>query len=135
MTSAGMSKFSTSQSIPSSRFTRRSSGRTRVPRRTGAPDILPGTVSIRVHSVQSIPVMKARYHGRAGGSRFHSPVGRRMSDASHRDLAAVFPYAGPVLISPSLMPVWLGHGATVDLRSIHVKPNSRRDLFGQVGSG
>ena len=42
-------------------------------------------------------------------------VDRRMSDTSHCDLAAVLPYAEPVLVSPPLIPVWRGHGSTFPL--------------------
>src|SRR5260370_30987727 len=35
-----------------------------------------------------------------------------MSDTSHSALAAVLPYAEPVLISPPLILVWCGHGST-----------------------
>src|SRR5207302_10920895 len=44
-------------------------------------------------------------------------VDRRMSDTSHRDLAAVLPYAESVLVSPPLIPVWRGHGSTFPLCS------------------
>src|SRR5271169_3462994 len=40
-----------------------------------------------------------------------------MSDTSHRDLAAVLPYAEPVLVSPPLIPLWRGHGSTFPLCS------------------
>src|SRR5713226_7479001 len=40
-----------------------------------------------------------------------------MSDTSHGDLAAVLPYAEPVLISPPLIRVWRGHGSTFPLCS------------------
>src|SRR6266850_7949242 len=40
-----------------------------------------------------------------------------MSDTSHCDLAAVLPYAEPVLISPPLIPLWRGHGSTFPLCS------------------
>jgi hypothetical protein len=35
-----------------------------------------------------------------------------MSDTSHCDLAAMLPYAEPVLVSPPLISVWRGHGFT-----------------------
>src|SRR5712692_341218 len=40
-----------------------------------------------------------------------------MSDTSHCDLAAVLPYAEPVLVSPPLILVWRGHGSTFPLCS------------------
>src|SRR6516162_3976902 len=39
-------------------------------------------------------------------------VDRRMSDTSHCNLAAVLPYAEPVLVSPPPIPLWHGHGST-----------------------
>src|ERR1700687_4441304 len=42
-------------------------------------------------------------------------VDRRMSDTSHRDLAAVLPYAEPVLVSPPLISLRRGHGSTYPL--------------------
>src|SRR6266404_5291236 len=42
-------------------------------------------------------------------------VDRRMSDTGHCDLAAVLPYAEPVLVSPPLIPGWRGHGSTFPL--------------------
>ncbi len=47
-------------------------------------------------------------------------VDRRMSDTSHRDLAAVLPNAEPVLVSPPLIPVWRGHGSTFPLCSVPI---------------
>src|SRR5439155_17761923 len=44
-------------------------------------------------------------------------VDRRMSDPSHRDLAAVLPYAEPVLVSPPLIRFWRGHGPPCPLCS------------------
>src|SRR5882672_9652132 len=44
-------------------------------------------------------------------------VDRRMSDPGHRDLAAVLPYAEPVLVSPPLILIWRGHGSTFPLCS------------------
>lgn len=51
--------FSTSHSIPCSRFVRISSGRSRVPSMTGLPPRFPGTASIRAHLVQSMCSMIA----------------------------------------------------------------------------
>src|SRR6478752_6850608 len=39
-------------------------------------------------------------------------VHRRMSDTGHGDLAAMLPYAEPVVVSPPLIPVRRGHGST-----------------------
>src|SRR6266702_979160 len=44
-------------------------------------------------------------------------VDRRMSDASHRDLAAVLPDAEPVLVSPPLIPLRRAHGSSFPLCS------------------
>src|ERR1700726_1464365 len=44
-------------------------------------------------------------------------VDRRVSDTGHGDLAAVLPYAEPVLVSPPLIPIWRGHGFTCSLCS------------------
>src|SRR5467141_2411237 len=40
-----------------------------------------------------------------------------MSDTSHCDLAAVLPYAEPVLVSPPLIPLWRAHGSPFPLCS------------------
>src|ERR1700710_2806873 len=44
-----------------------------------------------------------------------------MSDTGHCDLAAVLPYAEPVLVSPPLISVWRGHDSTFPLCSLAVK--------------
>ena len=44
-------------------------------------------------------------------------IDRRMSDTGHCDLAAVLPYAEPVLVSPPLIPVWRAHGSSFPLCS------------------
>src|SRR5215471_7407761 len=36
-----------------------------------------------------------------------------MSDTSHCDLAAVLPYAEPVLVSPPPIPLWRAHGSNL----------------------
>ena len=49
-----------------------------------------------------------------------------MSNTSHRDLAAVLPYAEPVLVSPPLIPVWRGHSSTFRLCSVTIVSAGQR---------
>src|ERR1700744_360755 len=51
------------------------------------------------------------------GDAVPATVARRIPDTSHCDLAAVLPYAKPVLVSPPLISVWRGHGSTSPLCS------------------
>jgi len=53
-----------------------------------------------------------------------------MSDTSHRDLAAVLPYAEPVLVSPPLIPVWRAYGfifplCDLNLRRFHTEKDEK----------
>ena len=61
-------------------------------------------------------------------------VNRRMSDTSHRDLAAVLPYAEPILVSPPLIPVWRAHGSTFPLCVPTVTASERSNLLRDVAS-
>jgi hypothetical protein len=59
-----------------------------------------------------------------------------MSDTGHCNLAAVLPYAEPVLISPPLIPVWCSHGSSFyfSKRLVASRSRSYRLVSGNGGN-